>query len=198
MTKTTTNKDWEERAREEEIIGFNDRGIVELHAASGYCRNCGEEFDSQHLSDLVFGHVGCPKPQGEYIPNNLTPKKLKDFIATELQKARAEAILSAEERGYVKGYQDGGGHMGKIAGETLILREDEKEKVMNNLLREIIEEMPKNINKIEHWGHQIDCYYCIECQEGIDVHPEHLEGFNEALDQVNTILERKLSTVKEK
>lgn len=55
----------------------------------------------------------------------------------------------------------------------------------NDLLREIMEEMPKYVTKGKaKLKSQQDFYECA------------VDGFNDALDQVNTILESKLSTVK--
>ena len=55
-----------------------------------------------------------------------------------------------------------------------------KSQTRNDLLREIIEEMPKR-KKVSETG---------------DYNPD--DGFNDCHDQVNTLLERKLSTVKKK
>lgn len=75
---------------EKELLGFNDRGIVDLMATSegtweGRCRNCGEILKGLKHQ---FGHVGCSNPNGEYIKNDVTPEKLRKIISLALQQER--------------------------------------------------------------------------------------------------------------
>ncbi len=78
-----------------ELIGYNDRGIViaNICKPSKYsiarCENCGAVIKGTKAIKWQFGHIGCPKPNGEYIKNDLTPKKLKEW-----HKQHDKALLS--------------------------------------------------------------------------------------------------------
>ena len=40
-----------------------------------------------------------------------------------------------------------------------------------------------------HAGHSIDEYYCIDCGNGIKVHPDEIYGYNIAVDELNKKLQ---------
>lgn len=89
------------------IIGINNRGIVEFsdHPDDKYkfavCLNCGAKVEGKESKKWMFGHIGCPKPNGEYIKNDLTPKKLKAFML-ELVKAVGEELIGEDEEHMTK------------------------------------------------------------------------------------------------
>lgn len=90
---------------EKEIFGFNDRGIVsyyepmfkhELDRAS--CNNCGEEIKGEEAKTWKFGHVGCPKPNGEYLRTDITPEKLRKVISDLLLLERQKCLAEVREK----------------------------------------------------------------------------------------------------
>lgn len=51
----------------------------------------------------------------------------------------------------------------------------------DKIIKVILKTRPKKRNS-KHTGHEIDDYYCIDCQEGVKAHPDEISGFNSALD----------------
>lgn len=107
---------------------------------------------------------------------------------TKVNREVEERIKESFKKGYIKGALD------KEWGQTTADEEIEKVKAQtrNDLLRELLEEMPKEKimggNQYDKVGRHLSCGQSYEiCQ---------CKGFNQAIDQVNTLLERKLSTVK--
>jgi hypothetical protein len=83
----------------ENIIGFNDRGIVEynednrglgylMHGVwKGVCNSCGKKFKGkEEIESIRFGHVGCPKPDGKYIKNDATPEKIESALTSAIEE----------------------------------------------------------------------------------------------------------------
>lgn len=98
MTKPNKQKTkWEK-----EIFGFNNRGMVDYisgitptgyHSASAICKNCGAKAkDTKEADKWQFGHPNCPKPNGEYIKNNITAKRLREIISQLLSTQHQELI----------------------------------------------------------------------------------------------------------
>jgi len=71
---------------QKELFGFNERGIVEYteHLQFAKCINCGAQIQGKEAKDWMFGHIGCPKPNGEFLRNNVTPEKIRNVIKQEL------------------------------------------------------------------------------------------------------------------
>ena len=86
---------------EKELFGYNDRGIVSYSdglAISGYmtphaiCNNCGFSAKGEEAKEMMFGHKGCPKPNGKFIRNDVTVEKLEKSIRTLLESFGEEII----------------------------------------------------------------------------------------------------------
>lgn len=91
---------------EKELFGYNDRGIVSYSdglAISGYmtphaiCNNCGFSAKGEEAKEMMFGHKGCPKPNGKFIRNDVTVEKLEKSIRTLLESFGEEIINKLEE-----------------------------------------------------------------------------------------------------
>lgn len=108
-TPTTGKEDWRKELSER-FVGFNDRGIVYYSdglAVTGYrtptavCRNCGAEAKGEEAKKWQFGHVGCPKPNGEFLRNDFEAKDLKEFIertlSSQLQQQKERIVKEIEK-----------------------------------------------------------------------------------------------------
>lgn len=104
---------------------------------------------------------------------------------TKVNREVEERIKESFKKGYIKGVLD------KEWGQTTADEEIEKVKAQtrNDLLRELLEEIPKKKSIVgiptEPEGNLV--------QDMINLRSlSQVESFNEALDQVNTILQSKL------
>jgi len=95
MTTLSTIKTKAVGGLRDKFIGFNDRGIVYYSdglMATGYttpsacCINCGAKAKGEKARKWQFGHVGCPKPNGDYLRNDFTTNDLKDFLLSEIDR----------------------------------------------------------------------------------------------------------------
>ena len=77
----------------QELIGYNNRGIVELRENEfARCKNCGATRKGKKANDWMFGHPNCPKPDGEYIKNDVTPEKLRRIISNIISLVKQKVI----------------------------------------------------------------------------------------------------------
>lgn len=83
------------------VMGFNDRGIVEYDEANSFahCLNCGKTLKGPLANEWMFGHKGCEKPNGAYIPNDMTPEKLWSWFESTLSSLTEQMI--PEERDWL-------------------------------------------------------------------------------------------------
>jgi hypothetical protein len=94
-----TTKDALEKI-EKELIGYNDRGIVEYWEDRQYakCTNCGEEVKGKASKDWMFGHKGCKKPIGYFVRNDITVEKIRKSIVLLLESLKESVIGEDEEK----------------------------------------------------------------------------------------------------
>ena len=92
-------KGWEKK-----LFGYNNRGIVTFSEGCGLvkeqfavCHNCGQSVRGKKAKDWMFGHIECPKPNGEYLKNDVTPKKIRNVISQLLEKQRKADMALIEE-----------------------------------------------------------------------------------------------------
>jgi hypothetical protein len=66
----------------EKLTDYNDRGIVSYWEEMKYakCENCGLIINGKKAKEMQFGHIGCPKPNGYYIRQDLTVEDLKKYL----------------------------------------------------------------------------------------------------------------------
>ena len=85
----------------DKLIGFNGRGVVYYYdglAITGnmipnaICKNCGASVEGEKAKEWRFGHIGCPKPNGEYLRNDFTANDLRDFLFSEIDLAVAVVV----------------------------------------------------------------------------------------------------------
>lgn len=95
MTNAFTEKKLKEF--DEKFLGNNTRGIVTFEEGLGgvnyhkaICNNCGKTFKGNEADKMIFGHIGCPKPNGQYIKNDTSPEKLKSFLQSAIVEARKD------------------------------------------------------------------------------------------------------------
>lgn len=80
------------------------------------------------------------------------------------------------------------------SGGFRLFQSDELEKYLSGAHDHAFAEWRKGVTikrkrRSKHAGHEIDDYYCIECQEGVKVHPDEVYGYNNAVTELHAKLE---------